>query len=157
MRIRRLCHGLHSVASCNMLSRPNKIEPPTNCVSKGVFRRRLIRAVIFRFWKRERERERERKKEKKRERARSRRDEGSSCRRGTGCAYNITVAFGGSKMTALPSRTLRRGVTAVTTVAVASACTQKKRLTPYLAAVAEETPPPRSTQGKSRPSRIYCE
>lgn len=45
-------------------------------------------------------------------------------------------------MTALPSRTLRRGVTAVTTVAVASACTQKKRLTPYLAAVAEETSPP---------------
>lgn len=34
--------------------------------------------------------------------------EGSSCRRGTGCAYNIAVAFvGWSKMTAPPLRVMR--------------------------------------------------
>lgn len=71
------------------------------------------------------------------------RDEGSSCRRGTGCAYNIAAAFGGSKMTALPSRVMRRGVAAVTTVAVASACAQKKWLTPYPAdAVEGDAPSP---------------
>lgn len=120
--------------------------------SMGVFCRRLIRAVTFRFC---RERKRKRKK-KKRERR--------GVQLSTGHRLRVQYRRGfwgiqddGSSV----SRVMRRGVTAVTTIVVASACAQKKRLTPYLAdaAAAEEMPPSSAATDprKNRPSRIYCE